>query len=1549
MKKQFMMTLTVVLVIFSLISNTFNQNENMNESFQEGLFNQNTILNEIFQHIIHRIQSFDLNQLFSRFSSFLDGDTDEIKTTIEPLDDRTDNIKIFKDDNLEENEWIYPGEFINYSISYQNSECCQYTNVMIREYIPEDVNIIDASHPYQISNNVFTWYLGTVEPNEQQDRWILVQLSPSIQPGIQLNNLVKIFVGTVEHDSASTQTTVGAPQIHLQKSDCINETEYINPNEYISYNITFENPTGYTYSDVIIRDVLPENVTFVNSSHTCNNPDGFVHWNIGTIQPYEIVTIWMNVSVDNDAPTGGQITNIAYLNYTLGSTSGSVQATETTLIGTPYYEPLSIIKNDNCLNDAIPPEGLVNYTIIVHNPNLINVYNVWITDYLPEDVIYLGSSQENFVEYYQHIADWFYPILGPNETKIIWLKVQANESLNPGDSFINIVKSKSDQTVETTTSETTLINEIFPPVTTLTIGSPSVDNQWVTTKTPIILHATDDAAEGQSGVKYIYYKIEWNDAIYEYEIWDNTADDYNRTIGIVEARFHFDETCLHELTYYAVDNTGTIESKHTKCFYVDDTPPDLNNYYSGFYDPYFFKYGGNWYTGIARTTLINLIATGSGSNNDNGCNGGVGFDHLGYRWYAGDEMDDLEKIVDTIVYDPSVSIDLFMSLWHRIEYYTEDKLENNNPGNDSYKSIDLLIDDIGPTCTSYFEGPFYEDTSGIDWITSKTKKIIEATDSGGIPDGSGVQRIEWHIDQKLRGEWTTVQEGTVYDNDNEDTDGTPASPKNGDEGGLYAYDYKGEPFIFQDINNNWSYDPGEPILDLDPDGDGFIEKYIADPTAGDRGGLWAMDEKNEPFIFQDINKTWRYDVNDTIIDLDPDGDDHIVGEWIPKYTADPKYGDRGGLYAYDNDDEIYIFEDSADNSEWTFDKWWDEENSIWMNEPIITLKPDYDGKGTIQMNMSIPEDGEHRFYYQAFDRFGNRGIEKNQYVRVDNTPPDSFIDTGDPFCSYYTIQDEEIICATTYSRLTLQTTDKTYPCNVGIDTLHYSIIKNGIIVMEDEIPQDEFYFYFDTYGQGSYNVTWFATDLLGNTEPIKYQKYCIDDTPPSVDITIENPKIPGSSHEPDYWITKETEVTVTVTQSGCCPILNTRFRLNKGSWHYLSESSALIPSSFFDIEQRYEIEIEADNCYLPAVITRKVVYVDNSPPDISVMNPSDGGYYAEDDLISSVVFVEDLPLHPPLAEPVGISQGMAGNAVLIDIYPDFTILPLMNIDFIFDPEAEGSPFFQGDFKIIGSEGVLNNGPVLFVVEIEDDLGNYQNSILDILYDYYEDAYGDEYLFKSLVNADDGINSNIAWINIDQDYGDDDDDVPVGTVESVSFLSPVDDNDVEEDTIDIRLVTTGDADPSEVDVEVVITIEGYAEITKTADYDESSERYQILDYDISFLENNSIVSFHGIATDNSGNEVETDDDPTIIIKNTVYFSKYLETGWNTVEFDEIIGDADVETVFESILEENDVTVIFEEETGDYYIPSQTYNPLEEVDIDNTYKIKMKNDAPLYLSE
>jgi hypothetical protein len=111
-------------------------------------------------------------------------------------------------------------------------------------------------------------------------------------------------------------------------------------------------------------------------------------------------------------------------------------------------------------------------------------------------------------------------------------------------------------------------------------------------------------------------------------------------------------------------------------------------------------------------------------------------------------------------------------------------------------------------------------------------------------------------------------------------------------GCLYANGSSGPSsgYLFFDKNNNLLYDKDDIVLDLDYDGDGLD----ASPTFGDKGGLRALDNIDEPFIFQDLshnnsNYTRYSNTDDFVIQLDPDND--LIPAVVDP-SLDGRYGSR---------------------------------------------------------------------------------------------------------------------------------------------------------------------------------------------------------------------------------------------------------------------------------------------------------------------------------------------------------------------------------------------------------------------------------------------------------------------------------------------------------------------------------------------------------------------------------------------------------------------------------------------------------------------------------
>jgi hypothetical protein len=96
-------------------------------------------------------------------------------------------------------------------------------------------------------------------------------------------------------------------------------------------------------------------------------------------------------------------------------------------------------------------------------------------------------------------------------------------------------------------------DDVTPPVTTIAFNGTLGNNGWYISALIVILTATDT----QSGVDHIYYKIDSG-------AWSEYASPFTLT-----------EDGSHEVSYYAVDTTGNIETTKTAEIHIDQSLPEI--------------------------------------------------------------------------------------------------------------------------------------------------------------------------------------------------------------------------------------------------------------------------------------------------------------------------------------------------------------------------------------------------------------------------------------------------------------------------------------------------------------------------------------------------------------------------------------------------------------------------------------------------------------------------------------------------------------------------------------------------------------------------------------------------------------------------------------------------------------------------------------------------------------------------------------------------------------------------------------------------------------
>ena len=206
-----------------------------------------------------------------------------------------------------------------------------------------------------------------------------------------------------------------------------------------------------------------------------------------------------------------------------------------------------------------------------------------------------------------------------------------------------------------------------------------------------------------------------------------------------------------------------------------------------------------------------------------------------------------------------------------------------------------------------------------------------------------------------------VTEGSLFIPEKRDPiwwDETNANPDD-EDGGLYAFDDSGNPYIFSDdfvTSGDWIYGGEGIYLNLNPDGD----ENDAIPQVGvDKGGLFAYDHHGEPYTFLDDgedgpggnppNPKWEYKINkpnplhaqnDEPINKDPDGNG---------IDAVPQNGDPGGLFALDDAGNPFTFKDTGETP-WVYDT-----GGALPDDEIVSYNPflTYDSKYRIPISIKV--------------------------------------------------------------------------------------------------------------------------------------------------------------------------------------------------------------------------------------------------------------------------------------------------------------------------------------------------------------------------------------------------------------------------------------------------------------------------------------------------------------------------------------------------------------------------------------------------------------------
>lgn len=233
-------------------------------------------------------------------------------------------------------------------------------------------------------------------------------------------------------------------------------------------------------------------------------------------------------------------------------------------------------------------------------------------------------------------------------------------------------------------------------------------------------------------------------------------------------------------------------------------------------------------------------------------------------------------------------------------------------------------------------------------------------------------------------------------------------------------------------------------------------------------------------------------------------------------------------------------------------------------------------------DLSGYSEGPHTLQWGSIDNLDNNETANTILVHLDNSPPVTDIDIGVPQYRMDGINDTLNI--TSLTPITLITNDG-LGCgtNITIYRVYNATYNTGWLVYSGGFTLS------NTLNDGLYTIEYYSVDFLGNTELTHIYMVYLDNTPPSTDIAVDDPKF-RSNPSHNWNITDATHFTLSSDDGLGSGVRDIIYQIDalapqiyNGSYFIITEGDGIhsikywARDNLFNTETSHEIYINIDN------------------------------------------------------------------------------------------------------------------------------------------------------------------------------------------------------------------------------------------------------------------------------------------------------------------------------------------------------------------------------------
>ena len=344
---------------------------------------------------------------------------------------------------------VRPGDDLVYTLKLTNTGDASCTNVVLEEEYDDNTTYVSADKD-PLDSSGTKWMVGSMVPGDVFEVAITTKVDSEADNadictvGSLLNTAYRSSSqtarGSVTEPTAIECVTDPVYDVYLTKT--VND-DSVQKGENVNFTITVGNEGDTTMTDVVVKDYLPTELTYVSNLTSTGTLDiNLMEWTVGDLEPNQKETLDLTVTVSQDGTFTNKAEVIAHNEQdrdsvpnngvdnneddwdsaTVTASSGGGCTSGCGGGGGPVSPYISIVKSASV--QFTNPDTVVAYTISVTNTGNATGNDLVVTDTLPSPLTYVSSTI---------VGTWNLGDILVGETKTLTYEVQFPENITAGN------------------------------------------------------------------------------------------------------------------------------------------------------------------------------------------------------------------------------------------------------------------------------------------------------------------------------------------------------------------------------------------------------------------------------------------------------------------------------------------------------------------------------------------------------------------------------------------------------------------------------------------------------------------------------------------------------------------------------------------------------------------------------------------------------------------------------------------------------------------------------------------------------------------------------------------------------------------------------------------------------------------------------------------------------------------------------------------------------------------------------------------------------------